>query len=80
MNTLIIGSWSSRCGSCGKDADPHHLTHDVILGYGSQNGQPGCMVRWDSVTSEYDNPNNIAAVKAMRPDLRYVDYMEVLLS
>lgn len=77
MDVLIIGSWSSRCGTCGKDADPHQRIHAVLLGYGSQNGQPGCMVEWDAVTSEYDAPNNVAAVKAMRPDLRYVDYSEV---
>lgn len=73
MDTLIINTWYSKCGSCGKDADPHQRIHAVVLGYGSQNGQPGCMVEWDSITSDYDDPAIIEAAKAMRPDLPFIE-------
>lgn len=50
---LIINSFDSRCGECGKSCQPHSKTHDVVLGYGPENGSPGCGVEWDRVTTHY---------------------------
>ena len=52
---IEIGTWSSYCLNCGKEADPYNKTgcHDVILDYGSDNGKPGCNVRWEYWVSEY---------------------------
>ena len=62
--TLIVGSWSSHCGNCGKAANPQSETHDVVLGYGPENGTPGCGVRWTQVESEYGQD-----LSQFRPDL-----------
>lgn len=72
--TLVVDRFSSRCGDCGKSANPFSETHDVILGYGSDNGSPGCDVRWENVTSDYVSPNVKQEVTNLRPDLRYIGW------
>lgn len=76
MAVLVVGSWMSRCGRCGRDADPHESGHYTLLGYGTDNGKPGCMAKWDTITSEYSGEQAKAATKAVRPDLPYVEYEE----
>lgn len=52
MAQLIINRSDSRCGSCGKSASMYEAGHYTILGY-TENGQPGCLEEWDSVSSDY---------------------------
>lgn len=67
--TLHIGGWSSRCGVCGKSCNPSSKTHDVLLGYGEENGTPGCGVEWTHVASDYAGTDIEKRVQEMRPDL-----------
>lgn len=71
---LLIGSSSSDCGMCGKGANPYAKTHDRIMAYGPNNGEPGCGVEWTQVTSFYYGVEDI--VKQMRPDLEYVTVLD----
>lgn len=66
---LQVGSFSSRCGACGRSADPSAATHDVLLGYGTDNGQPGCGATFTAVSSDYCDDRSIAATRRLRPDL-----------
>lgn len=72
--TLLIGSSSSHCNACGRACAPESKTHDVILGWGSDNGSPGCGVEWLHVWSEYTGEHATNAVKDMRPDLHFIDH------
>lgn len=66
--TVIIGGWHSRCNNCGKECNFHSKTHDVILGYGDDNGMPGCGIEWTHVLQEYGGGNS------HRPDLEIVTW------
>lgn len=68
---LVINRSDSRCGECGKPCDPHAKAHDVLLGWGPTNGDPGCGAEWDRVGSDYAGPDMEAAVRRMRPDLTW---------
>ncbi len=68
--TLIVDSWSSECSECGKSCDLSSTTHDVILGYGSKNGSPGCGVRWTHVVSNYGQD-----LSDLRPDLIQIGFI-----
>lgn len=70
--TLYVGLNDSRCGYCGKSANPAQFTHEVLLGYGPDNGRPGCGVRWKYVASTYSGQEAEDAVRLLRPDLEYV--------
>lgn len=50
---LEIGSWSSHCSVCRRDADISP-THHVLLGYGKDNGKPGCGAKYAYAVSYYD--------------------------
>lgn len=71
MSTLIVNRSESRCGDCGRGADPHELSHDTVLGYGGPYG-PGCGVVWDSVASDYVGMHMQEITANMRPDLTWV--------
>lgn len=62
--TLIVSGFSSDCGACGRSANPHQASHDVLLGYGPTNGNPGCGVTWTHIvfTTGDNSPD-------FRPDL-----------
>src|SRR5438270_7773339 len=66
---VIIGTWSSKCGGCGKDTDPYAETHEHVIGFGP--GGPGCGITWRFVTTDY--PHLHERVREMRPDLEYFD-------
>jgi len=70
--TLYINRWDSTCGNCGGSANPKETAHFTLLGYGPQNGQPGCGAIWRKVsTMAYgDGINDI--IRIMRPDLEWV--------
>lgn len=53
MATLLIGGSSSHCGNCRKSASPREEGHFTLLGYGPDNGQPGCGELWDSAVYVY---------------------------
>jgi hypothetical protein len=52
MATIEIGSFSSKCGNCGKSASPSDDGHTTIYGYGPENGSPGCGEPWTAVSME----------------------------
>lgn len=53
MATLMIGSSSSQCSSCKRDADPGEEGHYTLLGYGPDNGKRGCMEPWTDAMLVY---------------------------
>lgn len=53
MAHLIISRSHSYCGKCRDErrfsgASPAETGHYTLLGYGTQNGDPGCGEKWDS--------------------------------
>lgn len=74
---LFIDTWSSTCGNCGKSCDPEKKTHSKLLGWGSENGDPGCKVKYEYVSSNYFGPEVEKWCKDMRPDLEYITYEHV---
>lgn len=70
---LIIGRTTSWCGYCGRDADPTEKGHYTLLGFGQQNGEPGCQVVWTMVTPDGYGAGIEEAVRAMRPDLTFLE-------
>lgn len=69
---IIIDTWSSECGGCGKQADPDSKTHDKLLGWGKENGNPGCGIRYKYVASHYGGTEADEWCRRMRPDLEYI--------
>ena len=69
--TLIVSGTSSKCGVCGKGADPHEERHITVLGWGGQE-KNGCGVRWTHITTSYIGGGIEDATKEMRPDLIFV--------
>jgi hypothetical protein len=58
MATLEIGSSDSYCGSCAQNGKTSNAKmtesgHYTLLGYGPDNGQPGCGEKWDHVVFPY---------------------------
>jgi hypothetical protein len=73
MTLLIINRTDSRCGACGKACDPREKRHATILGYGPDNGKPGCGAVWTHATSHYVGLGIEQAARRMRPDLEWID-------
>jgi len=73
MVTLIINRSDSRCGGCGASASPYEDAHVSRLGY---TPGKGCGEPWDSVSSDYFGMDD--SIKAMRPDLPWIDPLERL--
>lgn len=69
--TLIINTWSSECGDCGKGAVIEEKTHDTVIGYDVEEGEKGCGVRWEFVDSDYFDLDMEKRCKKMRPDLEW---------
>lgn len=69
--TLYIGRWSSSCGACGKPANLSEKGHFTLLGYGEDNGKPGCGTIWEYVTPTYVGPKVESTIKSMKPNLKY---------
>lgn len=69
-HVLEIDSWSSRCGSCGKQVLPDEETHAQVSGYGPK--EPGCGVRFTHITPSVHYPGIEKVVSAMRPDLIFI--------
>jgi hypothetical protein len=69
--TLIVSSSSSKCGTCGRGADPNEETHKTVLGWGADLGE-GCGVHFTHITSGYVGPDVETATRALRPDLIYI--------
>jgi hypothetical protein len=63
---IYVGTWSSRCGACNKDAIPYDIAHETVCGYDQHEG---CGAVFTHVFSTY--PNLEESVKRMRPDLIY---------
>lgn len=69
--TLFIDSWRSECGNCGMGAAPEEVIHETCLGYGEQ--PKGCGVKWEYVSTNYRGLNMRNRLKAIRPDLEYIE-------
>lgn len=63
--TLYVNRSDSRCGNCDRPATFRETTHATLLGYGPDNGQPGCGVQWEFLDTDYMNLD----VSHTRPDL-----------
>jgi hypothetical protein len=68
---LIVGTFSSRCGACGRGAFPSDETHDRLAGYGCAGEATDCGVRWRFVTTDYAGPHMEEATRNLRPDLEW---------
>lgn len=67
---LIINRTDSKCGACGRGADPYAKSHDKVIGY---KPGPGCGATWTHVTSSYRGGGIEEATLEMRPDLDWFD-------
>lgn len=67
--TVHIGNSTSHCGACGRPCDPMAASHDRLLGYGPDNGQPGCGAMFTATFSVYGDRASVDATIRMRPDL-----------
>jgi len=76
MATLYINKSESRCGACGKGADPYEESHITLLGWFAVNDKmKGCGATFDAVASDYfDFPGLKESIQKMRPDLPWVGY------
>lgn len=54
---LIIDGWSSSCSACRKTARWDEEGHLMVLGYGDDNGTPGCGAKWSGVSFVYGWPD-----------------------
>lgn len=69
---LHVGTWSSRCGVCGRGAFPNEKTHAKEAGY-SKNRGSGCGAEWTHIASDYClNGEEKKICEEMRPDLIYI--------
>lgn len=78
--TLIIDRFSSTCGNCDRGCSPDEKQHDTNLGYGiTDKTRKGCGVEWAFVTTaEYVPSKHLEdAVRKMRPDLIYIEGLEM---
>lgn len=55
MAVLIIDSWQSYCSECRKPAAWTENGHELVLGYGPDNGKAGCGAVWEGISSGYLN-------------------------
>lgn len=60
---VIVGRSDSKCNHCGRAADCTALAHDVLLGYGPDNGQPGCGAKFLFCVDSYLDPKFIEGMK-----------------
>lgn len=71
MATLMVDAWFSICSYCYRDCDPHEKGHYTLLGYGPDNGDPGCGEEFDNIMgTRIDITDEI--LHEMRPDLPIV--------
>lgn len=71
---IDIGSWSSTCCNCGKEALPDEKAHLTRVGYGPQNGDPGCGITWKYYTSGYSGLGLDNIVERKWPWLKPLPY------
>lgn len=71
-HTLFINVCESRCGNCGKGANPATTHHFEVLCYGDSNGSDGCGIEWMYLSTDYIGASLVGAAKRMRPDLIWV--------
>lgn len=76
--TLIINRNDSSCLNCGKGAHLKEKSHNSWLGYENPYDKPGCGILWENVTSHYEGMEDF--IKAIRPDLTFVSYRDILLA
>ena len=67
MATLLIGGSSSICSNCSLDASPGEDGHFTLLGYGPNNGKPGCGELWDRAVYVYHVGIKYTAENVTRP-------------
>lgn len=77
MATMEIGSWYTKCSACGRDTD-WSPTHEVLLGYGPDNGKPGCGAVFDAVSFTTIVPWWTPGYDPRQDDDRYPQWMKDL--
>ena len=75
MTTLYINRSSSRCGKCGRNADPNEKAHRMNRMEGE-----GCGAKFTSLSSHYLGEGIKRASCAMRPDLPWVDFTALIVA
>lgn len=67
---LIVDRFSSKCGVCGKGANPDEKTHETVLGYAPPEmlGE-GCGAEWTHIEADCVYPGIEKRLAEMRPDL-----------
>lgn len=76
---LLIDTWSSTCGYCGRGADPEDKKHSEVLSMSeAERSSPGCGIVWEFVSSNYVGSTVDNWCKEMRPDLTYIPTLELL--
>ena len=71
MTTLIINDWESRCGDCGKGADPSGTYHLTPLAGSSG----GCGKRFTETATHIPGMRQAVGIVRMRPDLPFTGYI-----
>ena len=66
---LIIDTSRSYCSACNRNADPNESAHVMARMEGE-----GCGATFTHVGSHYSGDSIERAVKAMRPDLSWIDF------
>lgn len=67
---VVIDNFHSRCGACGRGADPMEPTHATVVG---SERTAGCGVRWTKITSSYFGTREQEVAQRLRPDLQWID-------
>lgn len=70
-HTLIINRSESKCGNCGRPANPHETHHISVPSY-QPSTSPGCGQRWVLARSDYIGYDKTFA--SIRPDLTWVSF------
>jgi hypothetical protein len=74
---LFVNLSDSRCGNCGRGADPYEKSHTTLLGYGVKAGETGCGIEWQYIASDYVGCHADEWAARERPDLEWVQMWPV---
>lgn len=75
---VCINTFDSYCRSCGIACNPMEKTHKTNLGYfQGDHDKPGCGIKYLGVTSDYDMRPMKEGARQMRPDLKWVEVLDI---
>jgi len=59
---------------CGEEAWLEEDSHETVLGYGPENGSPGCGARFVAIAEHHPHGGSfLEGLKTLRPDLPLLD-------